>query len=84
MDSIQAYVGKQHSMLPVGIRSCDIPYSHRDGNVRVPTSEFVCLFLCIMSMQPPNVGHYIFACKHSCDATEIRLNSHRVLEQWSL
>ena len=44
MDSIQAYVGKQHSMLPVGIRSCDIPYSHRDGKVRVPTSEFVCLF----------------------------------------
>ena len=37
MDSIQAYVGKQHSMLPVGIRSCDIPFSHRDGKVRAPT-----------------------------------------------
>jgi hypothetical protein len=34
MDSVQAYVGKQHSMLPVGIRSCDIPFSHRDGKVR--------------------------------------------------
>ena len=34
MDSIQAYVGKQYSMLPVGIRSRDIPFFHRDGKVR--------------------------------------------------
>jgi hypothetical protein len=34
MDSIQAYVGKQYSMLPVGIWSCDIPFSRRDGKVR--------------------------------------------------
>ncbi len=34
MDSIQAYVGKQHSILPVGITSCDIHVSHRDGKVR--------------------------------------------------
>ena len=34
MDSIQAYVGKQHSMLPVCIRSCDIPFSYRNGKVR--------------------------------------------------
>ena len=34
MDSVQAYVGKQHSMLPVSIRSCVIPFSHRDGKVR--------------------------------------------------
>ena len=33
MDSIQAYVGKQYSMLSVGIRSCDIPFSHRDFKV---------------------------------------------------
>jgi hypothetical protein len=37
MDGVQAYDGKQHSMLPIGVRSCDIPYSHRDGKVR-----FVC------------------------------------------
>ncbi len=38
MDSIQAYVCKQHSMLPIGIKSRDIPFSRRDGNVRSPTS----------------------------------------------
>jgi hypothetical protein len=41
MDSIQAYVGKQHSMLPVGIRSCDIPFSHRDGKVRASILIFL-------------------------------------------
>ena len=34
MDSIQAYVGNQHLMLLVGIRSCDILFSHRDEKVR--------------------------------------------------
>ena len=34
MDGVQPYEGKQHSMIPVGIRSCDILYSHRDGKVR--------------------------------------------------
>ncbi len=34
IENIQAYIGKEHSMLPVGIMSCDIPFSHRDGKMR--------------------------------------------------
>lgn len=34
MDGVQPFDEKQHSMLPIGIRSCDIPFSHRDGKVR--------------------------------------------------
>lgn len=33
LDGVQGFDRKQHTMLPVAIRSCDIPFSHRDSKV---------------------------------------------------
>lgn len=52
LDGVQGFDRKQHTMLPVAIRSCDIPFSHRDSKV------IMILVICLQATTPTTAINY--------------------------